>query len=218
MRERASVYEARFSERELAAKQAAWAEIARYFQRWVARDGAVMDIATDRGDFIRNIAAAEKWACDVRDTSSLLPPDVRFVQCDGLTLDTKAPAGHFDAVLMSNYLEHLASSEAVIEQLRVARRLLKADGRLIVLQPNIRHVGAAYWDYIDHRVPLTERSLEEAATLAGFRTRELISRFLPYTVKGRLPAHPLLVRAYLAFRPAWFFLGKQTLYVGEPAR
>lgn len=186
-------------------------------QRYVPVDATVMDVAADRGDFIANVTAAEKWACDVRDTSANLPEDVRFVQCDGLSLDTVVPNGHFDVVFMSNYLEHLASSDAVIEQLRVARRLLKPSGRLIVLQPNIRHVGPAYWDFIDHRVALTEHSLVEAATIARFRTTKLTSRFLPYSVKGRLPTYALLVRAYLAFPPAWRLLGKQTLYVGEPS-
>ena len=88
-------------------------------------------------------------------------------------------------------------------------------GRVIVLQPNIKLVGAAYWDFIDHHVALTETSLVEAATFAGFTTEDVIQRFLPYSVKGKLPAHPTLVRAYLAFRPAWWFLGKQTLYVGR---
>ena len=118
---------------------------------------------------------------------------------------------------MSNYLEHLESSDAVIEQLRVAAELLRPGGRLIVLQPNIRLVGPRYWDFIDHRVALTERSLLEAAELANLRTVELITRFLPYSTKGRLPTAPALVRAYLHFRPAWWVLGRQTLYVGTPA-
>jgi len=51
--------------------------------------------------------------------------------------------------------------------------------------------------------------------MAGFKTKKVIARFLPYTTKSRLPQHPLLVRAYLAFPPAWLLLGKQTLYLGE---
>ena len=116
---------------------------------------------------------------------------------------------------MSNYLEHLESSDEVIEQLRVACRLLRPGGRAIVLQPNIRLVGPRYWDFIDHRVALTDRSLLEAAELAGLRTVDLITRFLPYSTKGRLPQSPALVRAYLRLRPAWLVLGRQTLYVGE---
>jgi SAM-dependent methyltransferase len=144
-----------------------------------------------------------------------MAPDIRFVQSNGLHLADRVPAGHFDVVFMSNYLEHLDSPEAVVEQLRVVHLLLKPGGRVIVLQPNIRLVGPAYWDFIDHRVALTDRSLVEAASLVGFWTAVLIKRFLPYTVKGPLPSHPLLVRAYLAFRPAWWLFGKQTLYVGE---
>lgn len=88
---------------------------------------------------------------------------------------------------------------------------------MIVLQPNIRLIDDTYWDFIDHNAALTERSLVEAATLAGLTTVRLITRFLPYTTKSRLPQHPLLVRMYLRFPLAWRILGKQTLWVGETA-
>src|SRR2546423_14457588 len=209
------VYAQRFSDADAAAKNAIWREITAFLQRYVPEDGAVLDIACDRGDFIRNISASEKWATDLRDVSSHLPQEVRFVQASGLELDRHLPHDHFDVAFMSNYLEHLANGEAVVEQLRVARTLLKAGGRVVVLQPNVRLVGGAYWDFIDHSVMLTERSLVEAGELAGLRTVELIVRFLPYTTKSRLPQSPRLVRAYLGFRPAWRVLGKQTLYVGR---
>jgi SAM-dependent methyltransferase len=211
----ASVYDLRFGEREKSLKDGVWREIGRYLQRYVPDDGRVIDVGADLGYFVRHIRAGERWASDVRDTSAHMGEGVRFVCANGLELADRVPTDYFDVVFMSNYLEHLDSPELVIEQLRVAHTLLRPSGRVIVLQPNIRLVGGSYWDFIDHRVALTERSLVEAATFAGFRTRELIVRFLPYSVKGRLPAHPLLVRAYFAFRPAWWFLGKQTLYVGE---
>ena len=120
------------------------------------------------------------------------------MQASGLELDSALPLAHFGTVFMSNYLEHLESSDAVIQQLSVVRRLLAPGGRAIVLQPNIRLVGPRYWDFIDHRVALTERSLLEAAELAGLRTHTLVTRFIPYSTKGRLPAAPWLVRAYLS--------------------
>jgi SAM-dependent methyltransferase len=214
----AGVYDLRFGEREQKSKERIWYELGRYLQRkYVPEGGRVLDIATDRGYFIRNVSAAERWATDLRDTSSSLPSIVRFVKADGLTLADALPTDYFDLVFMSNYLEHLDSAESVIQQFRVAHRLLKVGGRVLVLQPNIKLVGQAYWDFIDHKVPLTEDSLVEAATLAGFKTRELIRRFLPYSTKGRLPVNAALIRAYLAFRPAWWLLGKQTLYLGERA-
>jgi ubiquinone/menaquinone biosynthesis C-methylase UbiE len=209
------VYQHRFTETDVEGRNEIWRELAKYLQRYVRDDAVVMDLACDRGHFIRHISAREKWASDVRDMSVHLPPDIRFVQAEGVALAAHVPAGHFDAVFMSNYLEHLDSSEHVVEQFRTLRCVLKAGGRVIVLQPNISLVGGAYWDFIDHHVALTDKSLTEAAELAGFRTRTVIRRFLPYTTKSRLPQHPRLVRAYLSFRPAWLLLGKQTLYVGE---
>jgi SAM-dependent methyltransferase len=209
------LYEARFDEHEVSAKQAVWDEIARYLQRYVDPDRPLLDLACDRGHFVRSVHASERWATDIRDMRSGLPADVRFVQSSGLDLEQVLPVSYFGTVFVSNYLEHLESSDAVIEQLAVIRRLLAPGGRVIVLQPNIRLVGSRYWDFIDHRVALTERSLLEAAELAGLQTDVLVTRFLPYSTKGRLPSAGALVRAYLAFPPAWRVLGKQTLYVGS---
>ena len=105
------------------------------------------------------------------------------------------------------------SSGNVRRQLEVVSGVLKPGGRVIILQPNIRLVGARYWDFIDHSVALTERSLVEAATLSGFSTETLVTRFLPYTTKSRLPQSPFLVRAYLRLAPLWRLFGKQTLFV-----
>jgi 2-polyprenyl-3-methyl-5-hydroxy-6-metoxy-1,4-benzoquinol methylase len=187
----------------------------RYLQRYIDAEAPVLDLGCDRGHFIRWVRAGERWATDLRDMRDALPADVRFVQSSGLDLAAAVPAAHFGTIFMSNYLEHLESSDAVIDQLRIAADLLRPGGRVMVLQPNIRLVGPRYWDFIDHRVALTERSLLEAAELAGLITVDLITRFLPYSTKGRLPRAPGLVRAYLAFRPAWWLMGKQTLFVGE---
>ena len=209
------VYEQRFDRHDHESKDAIWRELGRFLQRYIPADGRVVDIACDLGYFIRNVKARERWATDIRDMSAALPSDVHFIRANGLDLADVLPSGSFDVAFFSNYLEHLQSTEAVLEQLRVAFALLKPGGRVLILQPNIRLIGGAYWDFIDHQTALTEKSLAEAAGMAGFRTREVIARFLPYTTKSRLPQHPLLVRAYLNFPPAWLLLGKQTLYLGE---
>ncbi len=211
------VYRQRFPEVSRRQKDLIWPEIVHYLQRWIDPSAPVLDIACDSGYFIRNVVATERWAVDLRDVRADLPADVRFVQANGLDLEASLPIGTFGTVFMSNYLEHLHGPDAVIEQLAVARRLLRPGGRVIVLQPNVRLVGGSYWDFIDHRVALTERSLAEAGGLAGLRTVDLITRFLPYSTKSRLPSHPLLVRAYLRFPPVWRIIGRQTLYVAEAA-
>ncbi len=212
------VYEQRFDPEDQAHKDTIWRELGRFLQRYIPPDARVVDVACDVGYFIRNVKARERWATDIRDVASALPPDVRFIRASGLDLADVLPNDSFDLAFFSNYLEHLASTEAVLEQLRVTFALLKPGGRVLILQPNIRLIGGAYWDFIDHQTALTEKSLAEAATMAGFKTKQVITRFLPYTTKSRFPQHPLLVRAYLRFPPAWAFFGKQTLYLGEKPR
>jgi SAM-dependent methyltransferase len=209
------LYDSRFDEREVSAKDAVWREIVWFLQRYVDPASPVLDIGCDRGHFIRWVDATERWASDIRDMRAAVPEGIRFVQASGLSLADVVPNGYFGTVFMSNYLEHLDTSDVVIDQLRVVRQLLRPGGRAIILQPNIRLVGPRYWDFIDHKVALTERSLLEAAELAQLHTVELITRFLPYSTKGRLPTDARLVRAYLRFRPAWWLLGRQTLFVGE---
>src|SRR4051812_48942780 len=208
-----AVYARRFPVSEQATKEHLWPPIVRFLERWIDPASPVLDIGCDRGYFIRNVSASDRWATDLRDVRSELPHEIHFVRANGLELEVALPLGSFGTVFMSNYLEHLPSGDAVIEQLRVAARLLKPGGRVIVLQPNVRLVGGAYWDFIDHKVALTERSLVEAGGLAGRRRERVIPRSLPSTTKGRLPQSSRLVSAYLHVPLAWRLMGKQTLYV-----
>lgn len=210
-----SLYDTRFTEEENLAKDLIWRELARYLQRYVDPEQPVLDVACDRGYFIRNIRADAKWANDIRERSADLPSDIQYVQADGLSLLKTLSPSFFGTIFMSNYLEHLPSSDAVVQQLQIAYELLRDGGRIVILQPNIRLVGHAYWDFIDHKTALTEKSLREAADLAGFRPHTEITRFLPYTSKSAFPKSPKIVRMYLALRWAWPVFGKQSLYVGE---
>jgi hypothetical protein len=87
------VYAHRFDDPDVRAKDRLWIEIGRYLQRHVDPSQPVLDVACDRGNFIRNIRGSERWASDVRDVSAALPPDIHFVQADGLSLADKLPAG-----------------------------------------------------------------------------------------------------------------------------
>ena len=210
-----TIYARRFSDADAPAREAVWREITRFLQRWIEPSATVLDLACDRGDFVNHVIAADRIGVDIRDVRKHLDPAVRFIQSDGLALLDQVAAASIDVVFMSNYLEHLASADAVVGQLKVVRDVLRPGGRVIVLQPNIRLVGGSYWDFLDHKTPLTERSLEEAAQTAGLETERLITRFLPYTTKSRFPQKAWLVRGYLAFPPAWWLLGKQSLLIAR---
>ena len=86
------------------------------------------------------------------------------------------------------------------------------------LGPDARYASGAYWDFFDHIVPLTARSLTEALELAGFERHEVIDRFLPFTLAGKRRRRAALIRAYLRLRPAWRLLGRQFLVVAASPR
>ncbi len=140
--------------------------------------------------------------------------DVTVHVTDDLSLPT-LPDDHFDLVFISNFLEHLPKPSDVVSLLERTRSLLRPGGRVMILQPNYRLLGAAYFDFIDHTVVLTDQSLREALDLSGLETETAIVRFLPYTTKSRLPQHPQLVRWYLRLPPLWLIFGGQSLFVAR---
>ena len=77
------LYEVRFDEREVSQKDAVWREIVAYLGRFIDPDAPVLDLACDRGHFIRFVNARERWATDIRDVSASLPPEIHFVQAPG---------------------------------------------------------------------------------------------------------------------------------------
>ncbi len=210
------LYQQRFDDHALARKHAIWKVLCRhYFHRHVKPTDTVVDIGAGYCEFINNIQAGRRIAVD-------LNPDVRrFANADVQVIHASCTAigeledDSVDVVFMSNFLEHLASKALILDTFRECRRILRRGGRVIVLQPNIRFVGGAYWDYFDHHMPLTERSVVEGLQLAGLDPTTVIPRFLPYTTKSRLPQAPWLVAAYLRFPLAWRVLGKQALVVAH---
>jgi SAM-dependent methyltransferase len=210
------LYRHRFPEHERRARDRIWRVLCdHFFQRYVKETDVLLEIACGLGEFTRSIRAGRRIAVDLNpDSKSLLPPDVEFHLGSAAHLDFLADAS-VDVCFESNFFEHLPSKAELDRVLAEVRRVLRTGGLFIALQPNIRFEPGRYWDYYDHHLPLSDRSCAEAFDQAGFEVIERIDRFLPFTTCSRLPKHPLLVRLYLLFPPAWKLLGGQFLLVGR---
>ncbi len=211
-----TLYRHRFPEHELKRKHAIWKALCRrFFSRYVNPTDTVVDIGAGYCEFINNIAAGRKIAVDLNpEVKRFAAPGVQVIN-ESCAAISELSAGTANVVFMSNFLEHLPDKQMVLDTFREAHRILATDGRIIVLQPNIRFLYDEYWDFFDHRTPLSDRSLVEGLQLAGFVPELVIPRFLPYTTKSRLPQAPWLVDLYLRFPPAWRLLGKQALVVAR---
>jgi len=209
------LYRFRFDAAEQARKAAVWRVLVKhFFQRFVREQDVVLDVGCGFGEFLNHLRAARRIGLDLDPLArEHLAPGVEFHRVSALDLGV-FPESSVDVVFCSNVLEHLPRKSAVEDFLAGARRVLRPGGALLVMGPNIRCTGGAYWDFWDHHTPITERSLVEAMHLQGLRADLCVARFLPYATKSSLPQHPSLVRLYLALPWAWRMMGRQFLVRG----
>lgn len=206
------MYDRRFGPEARRAKAEVWKAIVEgYLQRFVAPTDRVLDVGCGMGEFLNHVRCAKRTGIDLNPSMrASLDPSVEFHAGDVRDLSFLAD-GSQDLVFTSNLLEHLPSKADVERLLRETARVLRSGGHLVLLGPNLRFLPGEYWDFWDHLVPITDRSLVEALETIGFETVDAIPRFLPYTTRSSLPKAPWLVRLYLRAPIAWRFLGGQFL-------
>lgn len=208
------LYEYRFRGVDQEDRRAVWSEIGPFVQRRLGNPQRVLDPAAGRCEFLNSISAEERWGVDLVDyQESWADPGVKIVVGD--VLDVDLPEDYFDAVWISNFLEHLADQEEVATFLERMFQRLRPGGRIAVMGPNFRFCAKEYFDCADHNVILTHIGVEEHLYAAGFNLESVEPRFLPYSFRGRLPATPALTRRYLGLPGAWRLIGKQFLVVGQ---
>jgi SAM-dependent methyltransferase len=206
-------YWLRFGERH-AYRDAVWKIlVAEFFQRLIPRDSTLLDLGCGWGEFINNIDASKKYGMDLNpDARERLAANVELLEQD-CSDEWPLPDGSLDCVFTSNFFEHLHTKGDLRKTIVQIHRCLKPGGQLICIGPNIRCVPGAYWDFWDHYLPLTERSVTELLRLVGLRIERSTARFLPYTSSRRRAAPLLLLRIYLKVPLVWRFFGKQFLIV-----
>jgi ubiquinone/menaquinone biosynthesis C-methylase UbiE len=186
-----------------------------WFSRYVDPADTVLDLGCGWGHFVNAVAAAKRYALDLNgDAAAHLDPAVELL-VQPASEHWRLPDASLDVVFTSHFLEHLPDRDAIVATLGEAFRCLRPGGRLVCLGPNIRYAPGAYWDFFDHVVPLSDRSLIEAVELAGFEIDEAIARFLPFTMAGKPPPPAVLIRLYLRLPIAWRVMGKQFLIVAR---
>lgn len=206
------IYRKRFPQQELAAKSRTWKVIVQTFlSRWIKPSDTVLDLGCGYGEFLNHVEAAHRIGVDINpDSPAHLDAGIEFFQkgvCDLNFLEDRS----VDLVFTSNLMEHLPGKREVEQMVREAFRVLKPGGHFVMMGPNIAVLPGAYWDFWDHIVPISARSLRELLENVDFEISDLYPRFLPYTTRSSLPQHPLLIQLYLKMPLARRIFGRQFL-------
>jgi SAM-dependent methyltransferase len=210
-----ALYRRRF-ESEQAARREVWRVLVEsWFSRYLDGVTDVLDLGCGWGHFINQVDVPRRYAIDLNpDARERLEPGVELIAEDAVA-EWPLDDASLDLVFTSNFIEHLPGRDAVSDALDHAFRCLRVGGRIVCLGPNIRYMAGPYWDFFDHIVPLSDRSLAEALALSGFQVDRVIPRFLPWSMSGRTVPPSFVIRAYLRLPMVWPLIGRQFLVVAS---
>ena len=186
-----------------------------FFQSFIPSESSLLDLGCGYGEFINHVQAKAKFAMDLNpDALARLNPDVRFFLHD-CSVEWPLPPESLDTIFTSNFLEHLPSKELLSGVITNAVRCLKPTGRLICLGQNVRYLGGAYWDFWDHHVALSDRSLRELLELKGLRIAKIWKRFLPFSMSNGFRPPAAFFDLYLKLPWIWPLVGQQFLIIAD---
>ena len=179
------------------ARAAVWKAICEYLQPWVKQNDGLLELGAGYGEFCRQIHAAPKWALDQNSKLAEYWGDSVTPLIRSATDPLPLVSGSIGTVFASNFFEHftLEESERILQE---ARRVLHSDGRLIVVQPNFRLEPRRYYDDYTHRTAFTDNGFRDFLRALDWRIVHSEPRFLPFSMRSRMPKAEFLVRLYLS--------------------
>jgi hypothetical protein len=197
-------------------REVVWQSLWRYrFSAMVRPDDCVLDLGAGYCNFINCVVARRRIAIDSWEGfPAHLAPGIEHRVGSVTNLDF-LDDGAVDFAFASNLFEHLTKDE-FSTTLDALRSKLSERGTLTIMQPNYRYAFREYFDDFDHKSVYTHVSLPDYLIANGYAVFLVEPRFMPLSVKSRLPVRPFLIRAWLAvpFKP----LGKQMLVCARPKR
>ncbi|RMF94480.1 MAG: class I SAM-dependent methyltransferase [Candidatus Schekmanbacteria bacterium] len=216
LNEKNSIFDCLFTAQEIEKRKELWKVLCDdFFSKFINRADTVVDLGAGYCEFINNIKCRKKIAVDLnRHPKKYANDDVEVIISPATTV-AQIEDNFADVVFTSNFWEHMRDREEMKRTLIEVKRILKPSGKLIILQPNIRYSYKVYWDFFDHIIPLSHKSMEEILRFMGFKIKYIQPKFLPYSTKSKWPQSAFLVKLYLKMPFLHYIFGKQMVIVAE---
>lgn len=201
-----------FRFRKISERDQVWREIVDYLKPYISTTSKVLDLGAGYCNFINNVKAEKKFAIDLfGDIERYAAKDV-FIYKQSITQMDNLQSSCFDIVFASNIFEHFSNAELEKIMLQI-KRILKPQGKLIVIQPNFRYSFKVYFNDYTHQKIFTAASFTSFLEGFGFTIQLRKDRFLPFSMNARLPKNPFLVKLYL-YSPIKPFAGQMLVIAG----
>ena len=176
--------------------------VACVFQKQIPPEAVVLELGAGYGDFINAVKARRRLAVDT--WPGMVPHLEAGVEglVTSITQLDGVPDNSVDYVFSSNCFEHVSQPDLVV-CLAQLRQKMKPGAMISIVQPNFKYCFREYFDDYTHIAIYTAQGLSDLLAANGFRIVRCVPRFLPLTLKSRIPVHPLLIRLYLMspFKP-----------------
>lgn len=178
-------------------RETVWKEIADYIQRTErTEDSTILELGAGYCHFINNIKCRRKFAVDLNpEAERYIADKVKFLLTGSENMNM-LPEGSIDIVFASNFFEHL-DRKSLMRTFEEIKRVLKHSGKLILIQPNYKYCSKDYFDDYTHTFVFTHVSMKDFLEFQGFKVEKCIPRFLPFSMKSKIPKNSFFVKMYL---------------------
>ncbi len=207
----ARMYSLRFPEEEFEIREKLWnILIEEFLQKYISDGDTVLDLGGGLCLFINNVRCRKKYVVDLNPNLNRYAGEGVIALQESADNVASVPDGTIDVVFVSNFFEHLKDMDALDGVLVEIARMLKPDGLLLVIQPNIKYAYREYWDAPDHYLPISDTSLTEMLMINDFQIQSCYPKFMPWSPKeSRLSSFTFLLKIYLRMPFLWKLFGKQ---------
>jgi hypothetical protein len=185
-----------------------------FFNKIISESETVLELGAGYCDFINNVKCEKKIAVDQwQGFSKFAAVDVETHVADVINLESVI-SNSVDTILCSNLLEHLSQTEvsALLNSIKLI--MSPENGKLILVQPNFRLNPGRYFDDYTHVSIWTDVSMCDFLESHGFEVVKVMPKFLPLSLKSKLPVFRSLIWLYLKL-PMKFKAG-QMLIIAKP--
>lgn len=135
----------------------------------IPRGSRILDNGCGRGDFQqafkRQNNVLEAWGVDISDVAQRQDPDSCICGVDLEVEPLPFEDNYFDMVFSKSVLEHIHKPQQYLTE---CMRVLKPNGKLIVMVPDWHSQRYIFYDDFSHVQPYTKRGLKETMEIFGF--------------------------------------------------